>query len=159
MCLLYSRKWFLLFPVYPPFIFQLGRYGKIEKPSLAHPITLAFYLFRPDFTCIKVLAVGAGRGMTFDLSLRQVSLPQDIGTLSSYHCGGEKSYGLKPQLFFLSCIHAYLVTFGDLEQVAWGFIAPIISITYLFHSLAIGFRSLIFGNFFLPHSNISQSSL
>ena len=41
-----------------------------------------------------------------------------------------------------------LVTLGDLEWVAWSFIAPTISITYLFHSLAIGFRRLIFGNFF-----------
>lgn len=44
-----------------------------------------------------------------------------------------------------TCLQA---TLGDLEQVSWSFLAPIIFIAYLFHSLAIGFRRLILGHFF-----------
>ena len=54
-----------------------------------------------------------------------------------------------------------VVTLRDLEQVSWSFLVPIIFITYLFHSLALGFRKLILGFlfFFWSYSGISESLL
>lgn len=66
----------------------------------------------------------------------------------------EKKVRVRRPCYFFPQYVCLLVTLGDLEQVAWSFLAPTIFITYLFHSLAIRFRRLIFGLFFFCHLQI-----
>ena len=102
------------------------------------------------------------RGTPYHLPLGRLLCPRTLASQAATLYWRRKLWlgALVILSFMYICL---LATLGDLEQVSWSFLAPIMFVTYLFHSLDIGFRRLIFGRFFFfffwSHSDISQISL
>ena len=151
--LFHSRKSFLLFPhsLSPTLYFLVRKAWQVEMSSLARPFTLPC-IFRPDFPCMEYWE----RGTPYHLPLGRLLCPRTLASQAATLYWRRKLWlgALVILSFMYICL---LATLGDLEQVSWSFLAPIMFVTYLFHSLDIGFRRLIFGRFFFffwSHSDI-----